>query len=250
MESEIIQIQELTKENQEIKTKVGEIEDNAESLTMQIEASKMQMVTFKKKVEMTGNENRELRQALKKANKAEVKRISLLSAMLYGNVILNVLLLVIFTLDNPKAINEILISGKSIGIGGIKLISDRLQYFYAFLNEKMCLIFQQSTEMTSIYTYVVCSGITILLVGIIMGACKWLRKKSNHACYYQNKGEAHVLFKKLISFDIVIILYAIYITQFDRMGLVIYINFFTTFVVAIASVVIINVVDWVKGFGE
>ncbi len=250
MEREIVQKQDLIKENQELKTKFGEIEDNAESLVMQIEASRMQMVTFKEKFEMTGNENRELRQALKKANKAGDKRISLLSVMLYGNVILNVLLLVIFMLDNPKAINEILISGKSIGIGGIKLISDKLQYFYAFLNEKMCLIFEQSTEMASVYTYVVCVVIVIIIVGIGYAVCKRLIRNSNHRCYYKNKGETYVLFKKLVSIDIVIVLYAIYVTQFERIN--IFFSGENSLIiwgkVAIACLVILNLGDLIKGF--
>ncbi len=252
MEIEIAQSQELIKENQELKTKIGEIEDNAEGLTMQIESSKMQMVTLKEKVEITGKENSELKQDIKRADKAGGKRMSTVTAMLYANIILNAMLLIVFTIDNPKAINEMLYSGKTIGLGGFILISEKLYGVYDFLNKQMYLIFEQSPEMTSVYTNVICGVIVIILAGIGVLVGKWLIRKSNHSIYYKNKGETYVLLKKLISFDIVIVLYAIYVTQFETIRLYSSdsISMAIWGIITVISLLFWNVNDFLKGFSE
>ncbi len=194
--------------------------------------------------------NQELRKIMKNQEKERGEKVLILRAMLVGNMILNIILLLSITLIKKDVVKMIYIDiSSSLSVLSDK-VSGTLDSVFDLINVSIGSMVKVTNSTLNILTIMTVIVILIFIAEMFRIGYNKIKNISKHATYYRYKGNSYKLFKHLISADIPIGVYAAVIVFIeDIKAFMPNVNIFLLWLtISLAGIIFWNMKDWISGF--
>lgn len=194
--------------------------------------------------------NQELKKTMKNQEKERGEKVVMLRAILFGNMILNIILLLAITLIKKDVVQMIISDINTLLLVLSDEASGTLDSAFDLINVSIGSMVKVSNSTLNILTIMTVIVILIFIAAMFRIGYNKIKNISKHATYYRYKGNSYKLFKHLISADIPIGVYAAVIVFIeDIKASMPNVNIFLLWLtISLAGIIFWNMKDWISGF--